>query len=184
MSDGSFPNSFGFGQYAVPAPLSATSDPAVAEVQRMLNMLGYGPLDVDGLHGPLTSEAVKQFQNARGLPTSGQLDPVTVNALQGAVVNTSLGPPQAVTVKPSTPPTQLTTTPAPRAAPDIKTTLMYVAGIALVAGAAWYFFKGMGSEKPRRRRLAGVEDKEKCSRSPSEREFANAEAVEPPEEED
>ena len=55
---------------------------AVRDVQRRLGALGYGVDDVDaGSFGPLTEEAVRSFQQARGLRVDGICGPDTWNAL-------------------------------------------------------------------------------------------------------
>ncbi len=43
----------------------------VAEVQKALTRLGFGPLPVNGLFGPHTLRTVKAFQKSRGLETDG-----------------------------------------------------------------------------------------------------------------
>ncbi len=44
------------------------------EVQRLLNKLGHDAGKIDGLMGPATWKAVKQFQSDSGLKTSGKID--------------------------------------------------------------------------------------------------------------
>lgn len=68
------------------------SGDAGAEVSRLQSLLNGvkddiplpRPLDVDGDFGPLTEEAVKQFQKSRGLPPTGIADVRTLQALQAA----------------------------------------------------------------------------------------------------
>jgi hypothetical protein len=55
----------------------------VTDTQASLNKLGFG-LKEDGLLGPRTEGAVKQFQKAAGLPETGQVDAATHKALQDA----------------------------------------------------------------------------------------------------
>ncbi len=56
-------------------------DPAyraeVMELQKFLNLHGFGPLDVDGMFGPLTNAAVIKFQLANGLVGDGIVGPNT-----------------------------------------------------------------------------------------------------------
>jgi hypothetical protein len=62
---------------AAPAPSAAAAQmPAaeVREVQGRLRALGFNPGPVDGAVGPLTENAVKQYQRARGLEATGALD--------------------------------------------------------------------------------------------------------------
>jgi peptidoglycan hydrolase-like protein with peptidoglycan-binding domain len=55
----------------------------VATYQMHLNKLGYG-LDVDGVKGPATTQAVKAFQAANGLTPDGLVGPLTADALNRA----------------------------------------------------------------------------------------------------
>lgn len=52
----------------------------VKAIQSALNTLGYGTLDVDGEYGPLTMNAVKQFQKASGIAVDGIVGPDTKDA--------------------------------------------------------------------------------------------------------
>jgi hypothetical protein len=61
----------------------ARSDRAqLADVQRRLQALGFEPGPIDGLMGPMTANAVRQFQAAQGLPVTGQPDEATVAKLR------------------------------------------------------------------------------------------------------
>ena len=51
------------------------------DLQERLNDLGYGPLTVDGIAGPKTLRAVRQFQAAQGLTVDGVAGPNTWGAL-------------------------------------------------------------------------------------------------------
>jgi hypothetical protein len=53
----------------------------VRSVQQALNDRGYNAGSVDGRWGPATETAVRKFQQASGLPVSGQLEPSTLAAL-------------------------------------------------------------------------------------------------------
>src|SRR5262245_60414320 len=69
------------------APAAAAStmfDPVrVKWLQTALNLLGANPpLDVDGEYGPLTTEAVKQFQQKKELVVDGWAGDLTHAALQ------------------------------------------------------------------------------------------------------
>ena len=54
----------------------------VKELQRQLQHLGLEPGLVDGRYGPLTTEAVKQFQEAHNLPADGIADPETLGQIK------------------------------------------------------------------------------------------------------
>ena len=54
----------------------------VKALQRQLSWLGFDPGIVDGRYGPRTTEAVKRFQEVRGLPADGVAHPATLSALR------------------------------------------------------------------------------------------------------
>jgi len=56
-------------------------DEIVANVQSVLQDLGYYPYEVDGVFGPLTQEALARFQRDQGIPITGAIDPQTLSAL-------------------------------------------------------------------------------------------------------
>lgn len=56
------------------------TDPDVVRAQQMLNALDYG-LEVDGVHGPATDAAVRDFQTKHGLTVDGLIGPATLDAL-------------------------------------------------------------------------------------------------------
>jgi hypothetical protein len=55
----------------------AVFHPFTREVQRALKRAGYDPGPVDGKTGPLTTRAIKEFQEDNGLRESGMADPDT-----------------------------------------------------------------------------------------------------------
>lgn len=67
---------------AAPAPTIVETP---KDVQRALNALGYGPLDVDGDIGPASEAAVRRFQLVAGLDTDGDPGPKTRAALAAAM---------------------------------------------------------------------------------------------------
>ena len=70
---------------AAPAPMHSTS-----WLQQSLNKLGTDPiLSTDGKFGPLTSAAVKEFQQAHGLPADGATSPETFAAIETAVAGSA-----------------------------------------------------------------------------------------------
>jgi peptidoglycan hydrolase-like protein with peptidoglycan-binding domain len=73
--------------YPATGPTYATvnlSDHDIRYIQTELTALGYGPVPVDGLLGPDTAAAVRQFQAANGLAIDGVIGPNTWDALQNA----------------------------------------------------------------------------------------------------
>lgn len=61
-----------------------TGAPRVRVLQRRLAGLGFSPGPIDGRYGPLTAEAVTQFQRTRGLEVDGIAGPQTARALTAA----------------------------------------------------------------------------------------------------
>jgi peptidoglycan hydrolase-like protein with peptidoglycan-binding domain len=59
------------------------NSPAVAQLQEALNKALGLSLKTDGDFGPVTTEAVKQFQRKFGIVADGVAGPVTLNALAG-----------------------------------------------------------------------------------------------------
>ena len=60
------------------------SGPYVRELQELLTSLGYSPGAIDGIFGTATQNALRAFQNSRGLLTDGIAGTLTWNALLGA----------------------------------------------------------------------------------------------------
>lgn len=66
------------------APMSSNSpysSSTVRNVQQALNDKGFNAGPADGHWGPSTETALRQFQSAQGLPSTGVLDARTMNAL-------------------------------------------------------------------------------------------------------
>ena len=57
----------------------------VSAIQQQLAALGYFEGDVDGIYGPVTAEALRQFQTDAGITADGQYGPETYDALATAV---------------------------------------------------------------------------------------------------
>lgn len=80
----------------------------VKAVQQALKDKGHDPGEIDGVMGPKTQAAVKDFQSKEGLTASGQLDAETmsklgVQAKAGAATDTGASSPSASPGAPSTP---------------------------------------------------------------------------------
>ena len=69
------------------------SDPFVRDAQQWLNDAGaVPPLQTDGIWGPKTRAALKEFQREHRLPVTGTLDPATVDALENAAKRIDVDP--------------------------------------------------------------------------------------------
>ena len=64
---------------------SATANPATAQLQRDLALLGYDPGTIDGIFGSRTATAVEAFQQASGLTINGVPSIDTLEALETAL---------------------------------------------------------------------------------------------------
>lgn len=62
--------------------------PAVRDAQAALNLLGYNAGEEDGVFGPELKGAVADFQRENGLPTTGVVDPKTMDAIDEALEDT------------------------------------------------------------------------------------------------
>jgi peptidoglycan hydrolase-like protein with peptidoglycan-binding domain len=71
----------------------------VKGLQGQLNTLGFGPLTVDGMLGPLTKAALTKFQSSSGIAATGAFDDATKAKLSSAMVATS--PASTVAAMPS-----------------------------------------------------------------------------------
>jgi peptidoglycan L-alanyl-D-glutamate endopeptidase CwlK len=69
------------------------SGPEVSVLQRGLNELGFAAGPVDGQFGPLTQNAVSQFQSANGLEATGIADADTLAALRSGEADGPAAPP-------------------------------------------------------------------------------------------
>lgn len=61
--------------------MSAYDSSTIQRVQRVLNDRGYNAGPIDGQYGASTQDAVRRFQQASGLPATGELGPSTLSAL-------------------------------------------------------------------------------------------------------
>ncbi len=64
-----------------PAAAKPALDPAVLRLQALLDRLGFGPGILDGRTGQSLTNALKGFQESRGLTVTGRLDAATLAAL-------------------------------------------------------------------------------------------------------
>lgn len=67
-----------------PATSIAPVTGPVANAQRALSKLGYGPLKADGVLGSGTRQAIENFEKDRHLPVTGELSPRTVREMTAA----------------------------------------------------------------------------------------------------
>lgn len=78
-----------------PAPSASRAAPAVnlqnpdvstpAGIQAALNLLGYGPLAVDGILGPKSKAAIQAYQGENGLAADGIAGPLTQASLRSTL---------------------------------------------------------------------------------------------------
>jgi hypothetical protein len=66
---------------------TARSGSEVEELQRLLAELGFSPGNPDGVLGPRTTDAVREFQKDNGLAPDGLVGPATWDALQRATAD-------------------------------------------------------------------------------------------------
>lgn len=69
-----------------------TETVTVMEAQRILDFIGFGPLEHDGRMGPMTSSSLRAFQDAVGVEADGNLDRRTGALLRNAAFNGSTMP--------------------------------------------------------------------------------------------
>ncbi|WP_377887464.1 peptidoglycan-binding protein [Alkalihalobacillus sp. R86527] len=72
---------------------------AVSDLQTKLKNKGYYNYNVDGIFGPITEKAVKQFQKAKGLSVTGIVDQATENAVNAFATKTTKPSQQADSLK-------------------------------------------------------------------------------------
>ncbi|EFL87862.1 peptidoglycan-binding protein [Ahrensia sp. R2A130] len=60
---------------------SSSGNPTVLKAQALLNQRGYNVGQPDGLAGPNTRKAVRDFQRSAGIPVTGEIDRETLRAL-------------------------------------------------------------------------------------------------------
>jgi N-acetylmuramoyl-L-alanine amidase len=105
----------------VPKSQAGPTSGPVKELQRRLKAAGFDPGPTDGWFGPRTAEAVRRFQQAKGLKVDAQVGPKTWGSLglQGAPRTPSASPGPAVTASPTNPnaPSGLELPPAPTIPP-------------------------------------------------------------------
>ena len=58
------------------------SQAEIRQAQERLKELGYYEGAIDGIYGPNTAEALREYQQAQGLPVTGTFDQETAQALQ------------------------------------------------------------------------------------------------------
>lgn len=64
----------------------------VAGWQKMLLEAGFSPGTPDGIFGPKTTAATKEFQRAHGLPGTGRVDAPTYEAMKARLSGRTLPP--------------------------------------------------------------------------------------------
>jgi Putative peptidoglycan binding domain len=72
------------GRPSSPTPPAEPASPRrdlVRQVQERLQIVGFNPGTIDGTMGPQTQQALRWFQNTKGLRSTGDLDEPTLNTL-------------------------------------------------------------------------------------------------------
>jgi len=73
-----------------PKATSSYSKEDVREMQTALKQQGFDPGPVDGIKGPLTITAIRNFQSHTGMPVTGELDAATRSALTSGTASASV----------------------------------------------------------------------------------------------
>lgn len=68
-----------------PKPPADERAKRVKALQSQLSWLGFEPGPVDGRYGPLTTGAVRRFQQAQDIPVDGIVDPTTAETLRASI---------------------------------------------------------------------------------------------------
>jgi peptidoglycan hydrolase-like protein with peptidoglycan-binding domain len=76
------PSSEQHANQATQSPGTQQDSDTVKQAQEQLSSLGHDAGPADGIMGPKTQAAVKEFQESKGLQVSGRLDSQTLAALQ------------------------------------------------------------------------------------------------------
>lgn len=83
----------------------------IKQAQEQLKSAGFDPGPTDGIMGPQTQKALKDYQQSKGLKASGQLDQETRQALLSAGAGGTMTTPSATTPGTGTTPSAPGTTP-------------------------------------------------------------------------
>jgi len=70
--------------------MTGRADPEVQRIQFLLRQLGYDPGPIDGRMGPLTRNAIRDFQSASGYPATGVMDDATRARIDRAAENANI----------------------------------------------------------------------------------------------
>ncbi len=130
------------GERPVPVPVtdsggqsSVVGSTALADVQRKLKAAGYYFGPIDGIYGPQTESAIRDFQTANGLTPDGFLGPDTQAALNRQPGGGPVTPTPTPTPLPVTPLPQPTTPAQPSPTPPVIVgKLPYVVVVPIVDG--------------------------------------------------
>jgi peptidoglycan hydrolase-like protein with peptidoglycan-binding domain len=75
-----------------PAPSPRPADPRTAEVQTILQRLGFYEGAVDGLAGPATMRAIENYRRVVGLPANGGIDETLLEQLGASPKTSGIAP--------------------------------------------------------------------------------------------
>ena len=89
-------------------------------IQERLHAAGFDPGGADGLFGPRTRAAIRQWQGSRAAPATGYLNRPTVQTLRNPDTSAPLSASTGYrTVTPATPPALTEASPSPEAASEL-----------------------------------------------------------------
>ena len=169
---------------AAPAPLTALADvmttgllqigvgtkdapsPAVTELQRQLRVWGFDPIEVDGIYGQHTADAVSALQRKLGVRVDGKFGSETRTALKADLVSPASvirAHQVAMGLRPtgqSTSDTLPPVAPKPSFLDKMKglATSPYVwVGAAAIGGGYWWFKKSKAAPKQPTDDVSGLE---------------------------
>ena len=129
----------------VPILQAGSSGAEVGALQRRLSSAGYYNGPIDSAYGEATATAVRQFQQANGLPVTGSVDLATWDRLQAAQPETS---PNSESSSPLATEAIANPSPAATSAPqanDSRTPLLWwlgsMIGVLAIAGVLFYILR-------------------------------------------
>jgi peptidoglycan hydrolase-like protein with peptidoglycan-binding domain len=81
MTQAATPGTVPSGTSSLPSVGTGVTTQQVRSVQQALQGIGVNPGPIDGVMGPRTQQAVRDYQKKENLPQTGQLDAATLQKL-------------------------------------------------------------------------------------------------------